>query len=337
MNWDYKNFKQFLPSKEALSPWLPSRNVTIAGAFLALFIGWLFWVPTTETFKLKSVEFNTRQVSQAEQGMAATDSDRDGLKDWEESLWHTDPRNPDTDGDGVTDNDEVKNGHSPTIAGPNDLLPKLSETLEVPQLPDYQEGQNLTEHIAKDFLIKYMAMKKKGLDPTKALPEMLGDSMFAQSYEDEYLISDLNLINDDSDSAIKKYVNNLATILNSHAAANEAPLLQEFSEKQDYTILKQLAPSIESYEKMVISLKNMSVPLKFSSAHLSLINLTANSKKALTALQNSEKDPSLALVGLSEYSKSVATFPEIATKITTALKSKNIIFNSRDPGYLFMW
>lgn len=43
-----------------------------------------------------------------------SDSDNDGLSDLEETnKYHTNPRNPDTDGDGYTDGDEVKNGHNP--------------------------------------------------------------------------------------------------------------------------------------------------------------------------------------------------------------------------------
>ena len=35
------------------------------------------------------------------------DTDGDGLLDWEESLWDTDPNNKDTNGDGVSDSVEI--------------------------------------------------------------------------------------------------------------------------------------------------------------------------------------------------------------------------------------
>lgn len=41
------------------------------------------------------------------------DSDGDGLSDNEEILYGTDPQNSDTDGDGYSDGEEVKNGHDP--------------------------------------------------------------------------------------------------------------------------------------------------------------------------------------------------------------------------------
>ena len=48
------------------------------------------------------------------------DSDLDGLTDNEEDFWWTDPNNPDTDGDGYSDFEEVENGYSPI--GPGKIL-----------------------------------------------------------------------------------------------------------------------------------------------------------------------------------------------------------------------
>lgn len=51
------------------------------------------------------------------------DSDADGLTNADEKLWGTNPNNPDTDGDGFKDGEEVKSNHNPTIPSPNDKLP----------------------------------------------------------------------------------------------------------------------------------------------------------------------------------------------------------------------
>lgn len=45
------------------------------------------------------------------------DDDGDGLTNQEEFFYNTDPANPDTDGDGFSDGDEVKNGYNPNGAG----------------------------------------------------------------------------------------------------------------------------------------------------------------------------------------------------------------------------
>lgn len=50
------------------------------------------------------------------------DADGDGLSNRDENLWRTDWQNPDSDGDGYLDGEEVLAGHDPTIRGPNDFL-----------------------------------------------------------------------------------------------------------------------------------------------------------------------------------------------------------------------
>lgn len=50
-------------------------------------------------------------------GEFAIDSDDDNLSDCGEEIIGSNPNNPDTDGDGYLDGDEVKNGYDPTMSG----------------------------------------------------------------------------------------------------------------------------------------------------------------------------------------------------------------------------
>jgi len=50
------------------------------------------------------------------------DKDADGLSDTDESVWNTDFQNPDTDGDGFLDGEEIASGHDPTKPSPDDSL-----------------------------------------------------------------------------------------------------------------------------------------------------------------------------------------------------------------------
>jgi hypothetical protein len=65
-------------------------------------------------------EDRERPIKQIEKQTVDTfiDSDNDGLTDWEEiNIYFTDPFNPDTDGDGFLDGDEVQNGYNPNGPG----------------------------------------------------------------------------------------------------------------------------------------------------------------------------------------------------------------------------
>lgn len=52
------------------------------------------------------------------------DEDGDGLVNADESLWGSDAKNPDTDGDGFLDGEEVKANYNPTLPSPSDKLPE---------------------------------------------------------------------------------------------------------------------------------------------------------------------------------------------------------------------
>ena len=61
-------------------------------------------------------------ASSTAQKTVTLDSDRDGLKDWEELLWKTDKTNADTDGDGTSDGEELALGRDPRKKGSGDKL-----------------------------------------------------------------------------------------------------------------------------------------------------------------------------------------------------------------------
>src|SRR3989344_8860487 len=71
------------------------------------------------------------------------DPDNDGLKNWEEKIQKTDPRHPDTDGDGYLDGEEVASGYDPVIPALGDALAGTDANQPRP-LP-----QNLTNYLAQ--------------------------------------------------------------------------------------------------------------------------------------------------------------------------------------------
>lgn len=77
-----------------------------------------------------TVDTDNDGLTDTEEAAAGTsaqvvDTDADGLSDYEEiTLWKTNPLNPDTDGDGYNDGQEVKNGYNPNGEGKLLELPK---------------------------------------------------------------------------------------------------------------------------------------------------------------------------------------------------------------------
>ena len=95
-----------------------------------------------------------------------TDSDLDGLFDWEEiEIYKTNPNNSDTDNDGYLDGDEVKKGYNPNGAG------KLLTT---------KEDDAWKEYIDEDFTIKYS-------------DNWIADEQISQISEEEKALSGIKL------------------------------------------------------------------------------------------------------------------------------------------------
>lgn len=88
--------------RERLSTWQKVVIVTIAVLTLAVIAGGGVWVYITVT-----------APATQEAPITGKDTDGDGLSDNEERNYGTDPKQKDTDGDGYSDFEEIKNGYSP--------------------------------------------------------------------------------------------------------------------------------------------------------------------------------------------------------------------------------
>src|SRR3989344_8258983 len=112
------NFKEYLPSGKF-------TKTALAFVMLAGLVGVALIYPEERTVKYSnpSAELETGTLENIIAITGDIDTDSDGLKDWEEALFKSDPNNKDTDGDGTEDDEEVKLGRNPTLAGPNDKLP----------------------------------------------------------------------------------------------------------------------------------------------------------------------------------------------------------------------
>lgn len=82
---------------------------------------------------VKSSESNGElktEVATVANETAVVDTDKDGLPDQVEAIYGTDPTKADTDGDGFSDYDEIKNSYNPLGSGKLSAeMPKLSEVL----------------------------------------------------------------------------------------------------------------------------------------------------------------------------------------------------------------
>ncbi|MEX2052408.1 MAG: hypothetical protein WD991_01775, partial [Candidatus Paceibacterota bacterium] len=101
-------------------------------AFAIAFVVVLFFLNNRDLFerKIKTDNGLTYQGNDILADLVGRDTDGDGISDWEESLWGTDPTKKDTDLNGVSDGDEIAElkRQAGMTGGENESQSDLSQT-----------------------------------------------------------------------------------------------------------------------------------------------------------------------------------------------------------------
>ncbi len=241
------------------------------------------------------------------------DSDGDGLKDWEELLYHTDPRNPDTDGDGTLDGEEVRLGRDPTKPNtskdpkkPSDYF-ATAEPLTDAKNRSLAPDKNLTADFTRTFLRGPLAQILAGTEPqidTKGV-DRYADQLTKQSVladAPRFTQKDILIGPGDDKQAIQQYFTAFQKIFNALRAQgkNELDIIAEVFQNQDYGALTDLATYPDAYQKAITDLRNIAVPNDLIKFHLTVLNDLTKFKRSVEILQRAETDPILAILTLQE-------------------------------------
>ncbi len=272
------------------------------------------------------------------------DSDNDGLKDWEEALWGTDPVNPDTDKDGTLDGEEIKQDRNPLVPGPNDKLPKPSvnsnEETASPEQPD-----TLTSALSKQLFAAYLTDKQSGGQISGDQKQALLDSFMASldsfnqtETKEVYTKSDLQISKNSDRNAIKEYGNNFALIIKKYfgpISENEMAVFQNALTKNNEKEFEKLGPIAGAYRNTAREALSLTVPNDFSDSHLTIINGFIAIAKEIDILKNTAQDPTRSLLALKQYQTDVATTYASLKNLNNYFLTKGVVFLDNEPGILF--
>lgn len=314
---------------------LPSKNFSLVLGtiiFSSLLITGAFYF--TDKYQNSGVRTSAEEMAQASQTqkeILSLDSDQDNLPDWEETLWGADPHNPDTDGDGLTDGEEVKTGHNPLVKGPKDLLTDDLPTLVSGQTKNtpVAEADNITTDLAIDFFQHYLELKRTNPNLTTADKDALINQALAQTPIDlkykTYSLKELNIstnLNEDKSTVIT-YKENLkqvfASASNPKNTENEIDILTRAlqniaTSSLSSSELKKLDPIINSYNSIVKGLVLVEAPNRLALYHLDLVNAYNRVYQNIKYLRDKFSDPLVLLSVIKDYEDSVL---DMATALVT--------------------
>jgi len=283
-----------------MKKYLPSKKF-IYTAIVVLVVGLILLVTFNMFFSKKSFFSSKNNTGKLETDMlyplnlVQKDSDGDGVPDWQESLWGTNPKNPATF-DGVSDLKYIEN-----------------KKKELKINPDNPDDSNLTEteKFAREFFSTYVAMKTSGQadkDAINNFSNALGQKIVDPTVVDQYSESDLKIDNsNDGAGDPKKYYSEVKKLFDNYRSTGmgdelnivNTELTTDGKTSQDFS--SKLLNISQYYRDFSSKLIKISVPKDLSEDHLKFANFGNDLSVSVGNMAKISTDPIVGLSGISQY------------------------------------
>ena len=229
------------------------------------------------------------------------DVDNDGLPQWEEEIYGTDPQNKDTDGDGTPDGEEVRNRRNPLVRGPDDLV-SVNQTISGGA--SASSSGNLTQKLFEEFIRQGGVHAIIGQKDSRVASQILNqeaDRLIQQGLsqkEENDTEPNLKIKEDASSGAVIDYLNQVTAIFEINIAPiqkDDLDLTLEILQSGDLERLNELSRYREATERALSQIKNLSVPKNLAWFHKKEIEYLKTTVKQLAVLEGAGQDPVAAL------------------------------------------
>jgi len=288
-------------------------------------------------------------VSQKLQELSV-DSDNDGLKDWEEIIYRTDPKNSDTDGDGTNDGDEIQKNRDPLVQGPDDSL--------APPKSAASSKQKNADMLANNLTYTFLRKLQNAIGPSVGGENIEVDTETAGAVVQEMglldsqatlasltapiTIHDFTISKENNSSAMKNYFNTVFTEVyekNFFTINDESrdviAVLTKALETKNFAGLAKLDAFIDAHTTGALSLKKIPVPEGYEDFAIELLTYIERNKAILRIFRNTENDPLYTLQVVGLYFPNEIRMLEFQEQIGARLKEAGIAFSPNEKGYAF--
>ncbi len=244
------------------------------------------------------------------------DSDKDGVLDWEEGLWGTDPNNKDTNGTGLGDKAEIEKQKAENNIGGGD---------------EVEEGNlTQTDKFARELFATISTLNQTGtmdqatIDKiTSTVTERIQNSVPRKIFS----LTDIKTIKDDSVSATNKYNESLNALykkypINGNVLTTLAKLSGDEDTNADTQTLAELDPIIKQTTLFIDGLTKINTPNFLATKHLNFLNTLERILENLNDVKLFESDVIVALSGMSQYEQNSTELENTVTNLANAIAEK---------------
>jgi len=283
------------------------RSVRIAAASaLALsFVGAAFLITSPSFWKTRSV--NAESTDQLLAAYASKDTDGDGLPDWQEALYGTDPSKAISNSYGIPDGQAAKEGK----LTPNTLSSQLpqDQTITASDLPGTAPAAgSITEQFSHEFLQEYVTASKGQpltADQQQALVTKLMTELTqkaGQQLDSKYTIVSVHT---STRVGTAEYIGDVEEILKNNevdvGTGDPLVLMQALLEHDDKDAKQKLLTLAKAYAAIRDDLLSVQTPTNLADEHLELIQSFDSLSKATNIIATYDSDPLGAMGALSIY------------------------------------
>jgi len=318
---------------------LDSRNIVISGSIvIAMILVLGAYIASGRHVPVLTVSAESSEEILRE--YAAKDSDSDGLPDWQESLYGTDPENPNSVRADMTDSQAVAQGlATPRYAGQSIEITTGGEPISVPgNLP---APNSLTEQFSRLFFENYISTRGSAVPSAEASQNFVTSAvteLVASSAEvNAFTADDIN-VSGSGAGALRAYIAVAETTILSQNPGHEAgtvALFQDAVQKDDKEALRAVKEIGEALTTAANNLARISVPSEAASAHLAFVNAMARLAGSTLDLAAIDADPLRAMLGLGQYEKNLQEYGIAYKALYQVFANAGVVINAGEPGYEF--
>jgi hypothetical protein len=248
------------------------------------------------------------------------DTDGDGVLDWEEGLWGTDPLKKETT-PGVSD--------SVTI---NKLKGEAGGNSTGAGNANNSDSENLTEtdKFSRELFSTIATLNQSGSLDQATIDKITGslaDHIKNSPSKKIFSVLDIKTTMSETPQAFRNYNDALNNVYKKYPAIQYTILdvLQQFMIDEntvDSSVLVKLDPIIEQINKTTAAMAKITVPQSLSILHLTVLNAQERLAENLSAVRLYDSDSVVALGGISKYEENSTELGLALNNLANALSKK---------------
>ncbi|MFA7192228.1 MAG: hypothetical protein WC089_02950 [Candidatus Paceibacterota bacterium] len=241
------------------------------------------------------------------------DSNKNGIADWEESLWGLDPKS-----DGFSNKTIIDNKKK--------ALNTQNGTMDT----NTEEKEDETKKLAIEFFSSFMSLKESGALNTNAvenLTSVIGQEVGNTETPDTYIGNSIKTTKSNKEN-LAKYQKDLENIITKHEnrlPGTELEIMARAMENEDSALIGDLAQISNEYRSLAKDMTTITAPMNVAQNHLLLINAYDKIGISIIKMSDALTNPVAAATGTAMYTRYTNEINQIVEEMKTTFIDNGIL------------